>query len=89
MWSALTLDPSFKIKQGYPNLKVLNSLIIGPRVLQIECETNLGNHGRGILLCGQIYLGPHLQGQMKIAKHTSAYNSLVIGSRGLQCETNL
>ena len=23
MWSDLTLDPSFKVKQGYPNLKVL------------------------------------------------------------------
>ena len=25
MWSDLTLDPSFKVKQGYPNLKVLIS----------------------------------------------------------------
>ena len=23
MWSDLTLDPSFKVKRGYPNLKVL------------------------------------------------------------------
>ena len=23
MWSDLTLDPSFKVKQGYPNLKVI------------------------------------------------------------------
>ena len=23
VWSDLTLDPSFKVKQGYPNLKVL------------------------------------------------------------------
>ena len=34
------------------------------------------------------YLGPLLQGQMRIAKHKSAYNS-IIGPRGLQCETNL
>ena len=34
-------------------------------------------------------LGPFLQGQMKIAKFKSAYNSLIIGPRGLQCETNL
>ena len=34
MWSDLTLDPSFKVKQGYPNLKVLISrLIISPRGL--------------------------------------------------------
>ena len=35
------------------------------------------------------YLGPLLQGQMKIAKLKSAYNSLIIGPRGLQYETNL
>ena len=33
---------------------------------------------------------PLLQGQMRIAKLKSAYNSLIIiGPRGLQCETNL
>ena len=34
-------------------------------------------------------LGPLFQGQMTIAKLQSAYNSLIIGPRGLQCETNL
>ena len=34
-------------------------------------------------------LGPLVQGQTKIAKLKSAYNSLIIGPRGLQCETNL
>ena len=34
-------------------------------------------------------LGPLLQGQMRIAKLKSAYNSLIIGLRVLQCETNL
>ena len=34
-------------------------------------------------------LGPLLQGQTRIAKPKSAYNSLIIGPRGLQCETNL
>ena len=28
-------------------------------------------------------LGPLLQGQMRIAKHKSAYNLLIIGPRGL------
>ena len=32
-------------------------------------------------------LGLHLQDQM-IAKPKSAYNSLIIGHRGLRCETN-
>ena len=34
-------------------------------------------------------LEPLLQGQTRIAKLKSAYNSLLIGPRGLQCETNL
>ena len=34
-------------------------------------------------------LGPLLQGQTRIAKLKSANNSLVIGPRSLQCETNL
>ena len=34
-------------------------------------------------------LGPHLQGQTRIAKLKSAYNSLIVGPRGLQCKTNL
>ena len=34
-------------------------------------------------------LGPLLQGQTRIAKLKSAYNLLIIGPRGLQCETNL
>ena len=34
-------------------------------------------------------LGPLLQDQMRIAKLKSAYISLIIGPRGLQCETNL
>ena len=34
-------------------------------------------------------LGPLLQGQTRIAKIKSSYNSLIIGPRGLQCETNL
>ena len=34
-------------------------------------------------------LEPLLQGQTRIAKIKSAYNLLIIGPRGLQCETNL
>ena len=34
-------------------------------------------------------LGLPLQGQTRIAKLKSAYNSLIIGPRGLQCEVNL
>ena len=34
-------------------------------------------------------LGTLLQGQMRIAIHKSAYNSLIIGPRGLEWKTNL
>ena len=34
-------------------------------------------------------LGPLLQGQTRIAKLKSAYNLLITGPRGLQCENNL
>ena len=34
-------------------------------------------------------LGPLLQDQTRIPNLKSAYNSLIIGPRGLQCETNL
>ena len=40
--------------------------------------------------CGEVGfdLGPLLRGQTMIAKGKSAYNSLIIGPRGLQCEAN-
>ena len=34
-------------------------------------------------------LGRLLQGQARIPKCRSAYSSLIIGPKGLQCETNL
>ena len=34
-------------------------------------------------------LGPFLQGQMRVVKGKSAYNSLIVGARGLGCEANL
>ena len=34
-------------------------------------------------------LGPLLQGQMRIAKHKNAYNSLIIGPRALGWCTNI
>ena len=37
----------------------------------------------------RFYLGPLLQGHMSTANLNSAYNSLIIDPRGLQCETNL
>ena len=44
---------------------------------------------RNLLMWSDLTLGPLLQGQPVIAKVESAYNLLIIGPRGLQCETNL
>ena len=79
MWSDLTLDPSFKVKQEYPNLKVLISHLL--LVLEV-CNVK------------QTYrksfeVWPLFQGQMRIAKIKSTYNSLIHVTRGLQCHTNL
>ena len=57
--------------------------IIGPRGL--ECQTNLyeimGCESSGVV---GFDLGPPLQGKkMRIGKLKSAYNSLIIGPRGL------
>ena len=53
MWSDLTLDPSFKVKQGEPNLKVLVTRLL--LVLEVwDGNQPLGDHGLGIFWCGQI-----------------------------------
>ena len=48
----------------------------------------IGNYELGIFWCDGFDLGPLLQGQMRVAKLKSVYNSLIIDPRGLQCETN-
>ena len=49
----------------------------------------IGNHGLRFFDVVRFDLGPLLQGQMRIDKLKSAINSLIIGPRGLQCETNI
>ena len=77
MWFDLTLDPSFKVKQGKPNLKVLITRLLlvlevwnGKPTYRKSWAGNLGVVGFDI--------GPCLQGQMRIAKLKSAYNSLIM-----------
>ena len=40
---------------------------------------------RNLFMFSDLTLGPLLQSQTRIAKFKSAYNSLFIGPRGLQC----
>ena len=44
---------------------------------------HIGNRGRESSGVVRFYLGPLFQGQMRTAKLKSAYNSLIIGPRGL------
>ena len=46
----------------------------------------MGWKSSGVVMFDQ---GPLLQGQTSIAKHKSAYNSLIIGARGLEWYTNI
>ena len=48
----------------------------------------IGNH-RLRIWCGQVSPWPLFQGQRRTAKIKSAYNSFIIGSRGLRWYTNL
>ena len=59
-------------------------------VLEVWNENQpIENHELGIFWCGRISPWTLLQGQMRIAKLKSAYNSLIIGPGGLEWKTNL
>ena len=87
MWSDLTLDLSFKVKQAYPNLKVLITyLLLFLEVCNVKSTYTIWTEN--LAKWSDLTLDPLLQGQMRIAKCKSAYNSLIIGPIGLQCEIN-
>ena len=49
----------------------------------------LRNHMLGIFCDVKFDLGPLLHGQTRAGQHKSAYTSLIIGSRSLQCTADL
>ena len=74
--------PSFKVKRGQPNLKVLITRFLlvlevwdGKPVYRKSWAGNL-------LVWSDLTLGPSFK-VTRIAKGKSAYNSLIIGPRGL------
>ena len=89
MWSDLTFGFSFKVKQGQPELKVLiTHLLLVQEVCSVKPTISeiMGCESFDLVTFD---LWPLLQGQTRIGKLKSAYNSLIIGPRDLQCETNL
>ena len=89
MWSDLTLDPSFKVKQGEPNLKVLIMHLLSVLEVCNVKPTYRKSWAGNIFMWSDLTLGTLLQGQTRIAELKSAYNLLITGPRGLQCEANL
>ena len=88
MWSDLTLETSFKVKRGYPNLKeLITRLLLVLEVCNMKATYRKSWAGN-LVMWSDLTLGP-LQGQTKTAKLKSAYNLLIIGPRGLQCESHL
>ena len=58
MWSDLTLDPSFKVKQGSPNSKVLiTSLILVLEVCNVK-PTYRKSWAGNLLMCSDLTVGP-------------------------------
>ena len=89
MWSDLTSGPSFKVKRGLPKVKVpITRLLLVLEVWDGKPAYRKSWAGN-LLVWSDLTLGPLLQGQMITAKPKSAYNSLIIGPRGLGWQTNL
>ena len=83
-WSDLTLGPSFKVKRGQPNLKVLiTRLLLVLEVWDGKPAYRKSWAGNLLVWPDLIDLRPLVQGPMRIAKGKSTYNSLIIGPRGL------
>ena len=75
--SDLTFGPSSKVKRWFTGLLLVIEVLGGKpaHIEEIMCWESFG--------VVRFEFGPLLQGQMRIAKLKSAYNSLIIGPRGL------
>ena len=82
VWSDLTLG-SFKVKQVLPNVKVLiTCLLLVLEVCNVK-PTHRKSWAGNLLILSDLTLDPSFEDKMRIAKLKSAYNSLIIGPRGL------
>ena len=83
MLSDLTLNPFFKVKQIQQNLKVpITRLLLVLEVWDGKPSYRKSWAGN-LLVWSDLTFGSLLQGQIRTAKLKSAYNSLIIGPRGL------
>ena len=77
------LEPPFKVKRGQPNLKVLITQLLLVLEVWDGKPTYRTSWTGNLLVWLDLTLGPLLQFQTRIASLKSAYNSLIIGPRGL------
>ena len=77
------MGDSFKVKRGQPNLKVLITRLLLVLEVWDSKPAYRKSWAGNLLVWSDLTLGPLLQGQTRIAKGKSAYNSLIIGHRGL------
>ena len=77
------LGPLFKVKRGQSNLKVLITRLLLVLDVWDGKPAYRKSWAGNLLVWSDLTLGPLLEGQMRIAKGKSAYNSLIIGPRGL------
>ena len=84
MYSGLTLSPSFKVKQGQPNLKVLITHLLFVLDVCNQKSTYMNPWVVNLLMCSDLTLGPSLKFKTRTAKLNRPYNSLIIGLRCLQ-----
>ena len=71
-WSDLTLGPSFKVKRGQPNLKVLITRLLLVLEVWDGKPAYRKSWAGNLLVWSDLTLGPLLEGQMRIAKGKSA-----------------
>ena len=83
MWSDLILGPLFKVKRGWPNLKVLITHLLLVLEVWDGKPTYRKSWAGNLLVWSDLTLDPLLQGQTRIAKLKIAYNSLIIAHTGL------
>ena len=80
VWSDLTFDPFFKVKRGYPYLKVLITRILLVLEVWDGKQTYRKSWAANLLVWSDLTFD---QGQTRIDKLKSAYNSLINGPRRL------
>ena len=83
VWSDLTLGPSFKVKRGQPNLKVLIARLLLVLDVWDGKPAYRKSWAGNLLMWSDLTLGPSFKVETRIAKGKSDYNLLIIGPRGL------